>query len=158
VNTQPSINTPLAKFLESQSLPELQAEIREIRGMKAALDAHERLVNLAIQWKLSQNGERQAPGVKPVLRQAILLTMGDNDPDKIWTRENLLLELKRRDWGPGGRNPENQVGNRLLEMAKTGEVEQVGRGQYRLLKWEFASQEAPDNNRALALGAEELKG
>jgi hypothetical protein len=148
MNTRFVLDTPIARFLEEQELPELQREIREIRRIRQALDTHERLVNLAIQMKLPETG-RQPSGTKPVLREAILLIMRENDPDKIWTRDTMLSQLRERQWDPGGRTPENQVGNRLGEMSKHGEVEQVGRGQYRA---RFSSS-ATDNDPALALGA-----
>jgi hypothetical protein len=139
-------DTPLTRFLATQTLVQLRelrseyrTEIEQLRIRTAALEDQVPLIELAIHEK---TGSRKRPSKPPPvasrngtgsaeagsLRAAILQVMQDRPHD--WTRQDLYEELRRRGQAPRGQNPKNTLGNRLLEMAKRGEIKKAGRGTF----------------------------
>lgn len=94
----------------------------------------------AIEWVMA-NVDREAatngapptaarlPGA-PSLRKAIKLLLTERSD--YWTRDEIISELERRGWAPGGKTPRNTVISRLSEMTRAGVIERGGKGQYRL--------------------------
>jgi hypothetical protein len=73
----------------------------------------------------------------PPLRKAILQVLTDLGE---LSRDDLVAELDRRGWGPGGKNPRNSVVSRLSDLTRAGAVEQDG-GHYRITQDTEAAQQ-----------------
>jgi hypothetical protein len=78
-----------------------------------------------------------APSVKashgkgPSLRQAILLILGE-EPRKTWKTDQVIAELRRREWFPSGDNAEHHTRSMLAHMHRKGQARRMARGAYRL--------------------------
>jgi hypothetical protein len=63
-----------------------------------------------------------APAAKPSLRQAILRVMLDKPPEdgreRHWRSKEVIEEVERRGWLPGGTNPHNLVRRMLRAMVE----------------------------------------
>jgi hypothetical protein len=134
-------DTPLLRALRGLSSEELQEELAEIQRQKSALETHESLVQLALLWKKVVNSDqpqevrRSADAPKPHTREAILAVMSER-PGR-WLKSDLVRELERRDWMPGGKYARGQVTSRLGEMVKRGELIRYAPGEYSLAALEL---------------------
>jgi hypothetical protein len=66
----------------------------------------------------------------PSLRKAIKFLLAERPG--YWERDEIIAELERRGWEPGGKSPRNTVISRLSELTKAGVIERRGKGAYRL--------------------------
>jgi hypothetical protein len=126
------------RTLRQQILAELmeaQASSRRLRGELQELD---RVIEARGGSAVPAPPTAADPNPLP-LRKAILRLL-DERPEA-WTREDLLNELGRRGWAPGGRNPRNTLISRLSEMAREDLIEKEGRS-YRARR-EAAQQSLP---------------
>jgi hypothetical protein len=70
-------------------------------------------------------------GAKPSLRTRILLILSQ-EPRKTWKTEDVIAEMGKRDWLPGGEYAEHHVRSMLGQMHRKGQARRMGRGMYRL--------------------------
>lgn len=124
-----------------QMREQVSRELEHARGMVerasaqlAAIDQIQALIDAG-------GGDNPAVGVPaigtPSLKNAIVGIL-DEDPQQVWDREALLMELKRRGWGPGGSNPRNTYTSRLRDLEKEGRIRRLGRDDFTSLKNEGA--------------------
>jgi hypothetical protein len=73
------------------------------------------------------------PTTAPSLKKAIVAIL-DEQPERLWFRDELFNELLRRGWGPGGGNPRNTYTSRLRDLEKEGRLHRVGRDGFTSLK------------------------
>jgi hypothetical protein len=110
---------------------ELAAAEGQAARLRAELDALETLLDM------SEEEAREAAVVPRIqtslrlyppmpLRRAILTVLGSRHG--YWSRDELLDELVRRGWAPGGSNPRNTLISRLSEMAKDGLIVRMDDG------------------------------
>jgi len=91
----------------------------------AALDQLESLIETS--------GVVEPVPTAPSLKKAIVAIL-DEQPGRLWSRDELFDELVRRGWGPGGGNPRNTYTSRLRDLEKEGRLRRVGRDGFRSLK------------------------
>jgi hypothetical protein len=73
----------------------------------------------------------------PPLKTAILLIL-DEEPERLWDRDDIYAELTRRGWGPGGANPRNTFTARLRDLELAQKLRRLNRDTFTSLKNEGA--------------------
>jgi len=141
-------NTPLTRFLATQTLGELRKmkadarnEIESAHTRVQELEADLARIEQAISEKAggrrhpsnaakaSENGHQSEPG-RP-MKESIIQILSENQ-QATWTTQDVYDELLKRSIAPGGDKPLNTVGNRLTELAKAERIHKRGRGAYSL--------------------------
>lgn len=140
-------NTPLTRFLATQTLGELRKmkadarnEIEAARSRVDELESDLARIEQAIAEKAggrrgatvtepTSNGRGGQP--KPSMKEAIVALLREQ-PEATWTTQDVFDELLKHSLAPGGAKPLNTVGNRLVELARDGRIHKRGRGAYSL--------------------------
>jgi hypothetical protein len=115
---------------------ELAAGREMVARAEAQLAAIEQLQAL-IDTEAADEPITFAPVTTLPLKKAILRLL-DERPEGFWHRDELLAELNRRGWGPGGTNPRNTFTSRLRDLEKEKRLRRVGRDSFTSLKNEGA--------------------
>lgn len=136
--------TLIQRFVGTQpeALPQMREQVsRELefsestaKRLRQELDALDELIGLiADDDTEAAEDPGQLPGFIPIrqhkrvpLRKAVLQVLASR-PGR-WGRDELLTELTRLGWAPGGNTPRNTLISRLSEMAKEGQVVRIGDG------------------------------
>jgi hypothetical protein len=79
----------------------------------------------------SEDAEHSLNGSRPPLRNRILTILGQ-EPRKTWKAEQVIDEMRERDWMPSGDSAEHHVRSMLAQMHRKGQARRMGRGMYRL--------------------------
>jgi hypothetical protein len=128
VGTQPEALEQIRDQIQSE-LEHYEGAILQARAQLAAIDQ----VIAGIKKAPPMNGPPPVPFKSvgaPPLRKAILFILDDRSPNYV-ARDEILAELDRRGWGPGGKTPRNTVISRLSELVRDEIVERSG-NKYRL--------------------------
>jgi len=121
-----------------------QAE-SELAAGKGMIDRAEETL-AALDWleeslrEGQRNGEVQPAAVtiaRPDLKTAILRVL-NQEPEKLWDRDELYAELIRRGWGPGGANPRNTFTARLRDLELAQKLRRLDRDTFTSVKNEGA--------------------
>lgn len=122
----------------AQMRQQLEAELRGGREMvaraEAQLAALDQLESLIEKSDVNEKPPAVVTGaVAPSLKRAIL-TVLDEEPERIWDRDHLLAELARRGWAPQTGNRRNTFTSRLRDLEKETKVRRIGRDGFTSIK------------------------
>ena len=121
VGTQPDA----LEQIRAQVLNEVANYENALRQAKAQLVAVDQVIaGLKKAPPAADNGSPPVavrPVAAPPLRKAILMLLTEVSPTYL-TRDDILAELARRGWSPGGKTPRNTVISRLSELARDGAI------------------------------------
>jgi len=130
----------------------IDEKVAELRGRVSASEDELNRLRTELEWwetgqrlfgddegGVTENGAAPAPapsrgassGRRPSLRQAILLIL-EEGPRKTWKTDQVIAELRRREWFPSGENAEHHVRSMLAHMHRKGQARRMARGAYRL--------------------------
>lgn len=140
-NTNPSL---LLRLLDSQPTANLVSLRREIAAdLGRAQDETRRLMNdlREVDRVLAEREGHDLPdlfstselGPTPSLKNAVLIVL-DEEPNRVWHRDELFAEIMSRGWGPGGTNPRNTFTSRLRDLEKEQRVRRVSRDHFTSLR------------------------
>ncbi len=102
-----------------------EANANRLRAELAAIDELLAMIEQEAEEAASPHAQLAFYPALP-LRKAILALLSERPG--YWDRDDLLRQLTRRGWAPGGKNPRNTLISRLSEMAKEGLIERLGDG------------------------------
>jgi hypothetical protein len=131
--------------MRTQVEGELAGARRMVREREAQLAAIDQLQALLNEKPQEQDAGSDSAGATisitaltaPPLKKGIVQILDEN-PERIWDREALFLELRRRGWAPGGSNPKNTFTSRLRDLEKEQRLRRIGRHGFTSLKNEGA--------------------
>lgn len=126
----------LGRLLAGRSLDELRVLRAEIASDIDTTGSTLKRLQTELQEvdaAIAERGQGQSNGRSPTrsqspvpLRKAILTLLRERPGT--WERDEILEELGRRGWAPGGKNPRNTLISRLSEMAGEGLIARQGSG------------------------------
>lgn len=128
-----------------QELAEVEAERRELAAADGRLTRRQAWIEQGIEYmagaemdgRVTASIHEVVPpaevfdaGGRPTIRQAIVMTMKDSAPERIWKPAEVIEELDRRGWLPEAKTAHQMIRNRMLAMVESGELVKREPGGY----------------------------